>query len=94
MKIVQESIYFPPIGEVIDVTVCVATPSVGGHKLTAVFCDGEDFMEFITQNDYTEQILDNQIIDKAICVAQDEIRLDELIKFKHELFTARQRQVA
>lgn len=92
MKIVQETIYFAPIGDIIDVTVIVLSPSVGKHHLTAVFCDGEDFIDFIIKNDYTEQILNNQLIDKSICLAKDEMRLDELIKFRDELIRGRQTQ--
>jgi hypothetical protein len=94
MRIVQETIYFAPIGDIIEVRVCVFSPNIKDHKITAIFCDGEDFLDFVNQNGYTEQVLDNQLIDKSICLAQDEIRLESLIQFRDELIRGRQTQAA
>lgn len=89
-KTIQETIFFEPISDILDVTVRVVSPyAVGSYKdsysITAVFCDGECFMDFITQNNFIEQILDNHKIDKAIVEAQYELNLERVIQFKHEL---------
>ncbi len=89
-KLVQETIYFEPIGDFLDVSVRVVAPyAVGSYEnsytMTAVFCDGECFMDFVIQNNFTEQILDNYKLDKAIKDAQDFLNLERVIQFKHEL---------
>lgn len=89
-KIITETIFFEPISDFLDVTVRVISPyAVGSYKdsysLTDVFCDGECFMDFVNQNDFVEQILDNYKIDRAIVEAQDFLNLERAIQFKHEL---------
>jgi hypothetical protein len=89
-KIIQETIFFAPISDFLQVTVRVVSPyAVGSYKdsysLAAVFCDGDCFMDFVTQNGFVEQMLDNHKIDRAIVEAQDALNLERVIQFKHEL---------
>lgn len=89
-KIVQERIFFEPISDFLDVTVRVLSPyAVGSYKdsytVTAVFCDGECFMDFVVQNEFLEQILDNPNIDRAIVAAQEFLNLERVKQFKQDL---------
>ncbi len=88
-KIIQETIFFEPINDFLQVSVRVLAPyAVGSYEksytMTNVFCDGECFMDFVIQNNFTEQILDNYKLDRAICKAQDELNLEYIIQDKYQ----------
>lgn len=84
-KLVQETIFFEPIDDFLDVTVRVVAPySVGSfeksYKLKDVIWHGECFMDFVVQNNFVEQVLDSYKLDRAICKAQDELNLEHVIQ--------------
>ena len=90
-KIITETIFFESISDFLDVSVRVVAPFAVGsyehsYKLVAVFCDGECFMDFVNQNNFVEQILDNHKIDRAIVDAQNFLNQEILMDFKQKKY--------
>lgn len=81
---ITETILFNPLNEWFTVKIKVTGRNIGEYHIESVLCDGEDFTQFVIQNNYTQAVLDNYRIDKAICLAQDELRLEEILRFRAE----------
>lgn len=92
-KNINKRFFFEPIQDFLEITIQVSDPLVTGYEksyeLLAVFCDGECFMDFVCQNNFTNQILDTPEIDKAIVTAQNDFFQERMNQFRDELQASR-----